>query len=145
MKFTETEEYILSNLPNGSDIGDDIREFGIGVVDVLANKLFDEAQRLKNTIETQEPGGEGESKALRQFIGHALNLQRMKRTASVKQLLGIQKRKPGQSERSIAADEPISSIQGLIPAAESEDEASFMKRSFEFMNAKNKTAKPKRP
>src|ERR1035437_796039 len=91
MKLTETEEYILSNLPNGWDINDDIKEFGIEVVDTLANKLYKEAERLKNAIETQNLNEEDECKALRQFIGHTLNLQRMKRTSVVKQLLGILK------------------------------------------------------
>ena len=89
MKFTETEEYILSNLPNGWDINDDIKEYGIEVVDALANKLLKEAERLKATVETQKLEEEDERKALRQFIGHTLNLQRMKRITVVKKLLGI--------------------------------------------------------
>jgi len=91
MNFTQTEQYILSNLPNGSDISDDIKDFGIEVVDALANKLLKEAERLKNAIENQNLNEEAERKALRQFIGHVLNLQRMKRTSAVKQLLGIVK------------------------------------------------------
>jgi hypothetical protein len=81
--------YILCNLPNGSDIDEDIKEFGIHVVDQLANKLSDEAHRLKAMIETRQLSLEDERKALRQFLGHALNLQRMRRTSVVKELLGI--------------------------------------------------------
>ncbi len=89
MKLTETEDYILSNLPNGWDINDDVKAYGVDVVDSLANKLLKEAERLKATIETQKLAEEDERKALRQFIGHTLNLQRMKRIALVKKLLGI--------------------------------------------------------
>lgn len=141
MKLTETEEYILSNLPNGWDINDDIKEFGIEVVDALADKFFKEAEQLKHTIETQILNDEDERKALRQFIGHTLNLQCMKRTSVVKQLLGIHKCERGHTENVMTKAEPASSIQELMHDCEPEDEAAFMKRMFDFTNAKNKNHK----
>ena len=141
MKFTETEEYILSNLPNGSDINDDIKDFGIEAVDALADRLFNEAVNLKLAIETQKLNEEDERKALRQFIGHTLNLQRMKRTSLVKQLLGIRKCEQSHAGNMVPVAEPTSSSQEEVRDCEPEDEASFMKRMFDFTNAKNKNRK----
>ena len=141
MKFTETEEYILSNLPTGSDINDDIKDFGIEAVDALANKLCNEAENLKLAIETQKLNEEDERKVLRQFIGHTLNLQRMKRTSLVKQLVGIRKCEPSHAGNIVPMAEPTPSAQEEVRDCETEDEAAFMKRMFDFTNAKNKNRK----
>ena len=141
MKFTETEEYILSNLPNGSDINDDIKDFGIEAVDALADRLFNEAVNLKLAIETQKLNEEDERKALRQFIGHTLNLQRMKQTPLVKQLLGIRKCEPSHAGSKTPVAEPASSTQEDVRDCELGDEAAFMKRMRDFTNAKNKNRK----
>ncbi len=89
MKFTETEEYILSNLPNGSDIGEDIQQFGIEVVDALADKLHAEAARCRKIVAAHEVNGDEDLSCLARMVECVLILNRMKRTVSVKQLSGI--------------------------------------------------------
>ncbi len=50
MDFTETEQYILTNIANGSGIDEEVREFGIEVIDALAEKLFAEGSRLRTAV-----------------------------------------------------------------------------------------------
>ena len=83
---TDTESAILSNLPNGSDIDEDVQMFGKRIVDALAAKLEAKAIEASQALAVRDWSAEEENTTLMILIECVLNLQRMKRYKVVKRL-----------------------------------------------------------